>query len=76
MMLTSIGPSTEPESTPLLTCLQLDFVAIDRTPCVLSFSQFLIHLTFLLSNLYFISVSIDVKGKQHRLFSQHAQSSL
>lgn len=71
MMPTSIGPSTE----PLLPCLHLDFVPLIK-PSAPQFSQLLIHLTSHLSNLYFISRSTDVKGKQHRLFSQHPQSSL
>lgn len=60
-MLNSIGPSIEQQCTPLLTCLQLDFVLLITAPCAHSFGQFSIHLTFHLPNLYFISLPTKVK---------------
>lgn len=32
MMMTSVGPSTQPEGTPLLSSLQLDLVPLIKLP--------------------------------------------
>lgn len=60
-MLNSIGSSIGLQGTPLLTCLQLGFVPLVTPSCAHSFGQFLIYLTFHLSNLYFVSLSTKVK---------------
>lgn len=54
----SVGPRTNPWSTPLLTCLQLDFMPLIITFWTQLLSQFSIYIALHLSNLWFVILSI------------------